>query len=130
MAEELSKWPPSEEAVYRYIKPTGADIALVKGNTKETLKEYTAGADFYYIDGGHSEETINNDWHYVSEAMHKDSVALFDDYYKGGPEGMGCNRLVDGLDPEVWKVEILPHETEAKYNDEGLFIRMVKVTHA
>ncbi|MHC4744882.1 MAG: class I SAM-dependent methyltransferase [Planctomycetota bacterium] len=130
MVSEMSKWPPRKSTVEQYLKPTGADIRLHKGNTRETLKMHTPCADFYYIDGGHSEETIASDWDYVSQALPDHGVAIFDDYYDEGPEGMGCNRLVDGLNPDEWQVTILPHKTEAQYKDEGLNIRMVKVTHA
>ena len=130
MAKEVSKWSPSLKAVGTLMKPVGAKIELIAGNTKITLNNHTPSADFYFIDGGHSEETIANDWKCVSESMKKDSVVIFDDYYLNKDDA-GCKRLVDSLDPKKWDVEILPHKTEAQYADKGLLeIAMVKVKYA
>ena len=54
--------------------PTAA-ITLVRGNTRETLKPISA--DFVYIDGGHSIETIQGDY----DALKSSPVIVFDDFY-------------------------------------------------
>lgn len=76
----------------------GAEIALVKGNTRETLRTITA--DFVFIDGGHSIETIKSDY----EAVKHSSVIVFDDFYSPLPDGqmpdiqkIGCNLIVSEL---------------------------------
>jgi hypothetical protein len=82
-------------------KNPGFTFGLVPGNTNETLKGLALLADFVYIDGGHSVETIANDY-----AAFKDCpLVVFDDYYLGLDEEtldkVGANRIVDGLLPEI-----------------------------
>ena len=51
---------------------------LNKGNTKDTLKKTRLDdVDFAYIDGGHSYETVSNDYNYLSDVP----VVVFDDFY-------------------------------------------------
>ncbi len=77
----------------------GFTFELVKGNTRETLKQ-PRFADFAYIDGGHSVETIRGDY----EALKQCPVILFDDYYVADKKGrcpnlqkLGCNEVVKNL---------------------------------
>jgi hypothetical protein len=129
MISEFSKVPPPVDIVRRRIDATGADIRLWAGETKDTLVNIP-DADMYFIDGGHSEETIANDWKHVSETMKNHAVVIFDDYYfEGKPDGMGCNSLVDNLSP-MWEVEKLPFMSEVLYDEKPLGIGMVKVTYA
>ncbi|MGD1805082.1 class I SAM-dependent methyltransferase [Dapis sp. BLCC M126] len=81
----------------------GFTFELVKGNTRETLKQLRV-ADFAFIDGGHSIETIRNDY----EGLKNCPVILFDDYYVADSQGkcpelekFGCNNLVDNLPHKV-----------------------------
>lgn len=85
--EELSfrgKLPPKMEDVRKVLETeTKAEITLIKGNTRKTLKQSVKSLpkmDFIYIDGGHTIETTRNDWQYSSKLMHKDTVVYFDDY--------------------------------------------------
>ena len=135
--KEFSKEGYPMKTVEQRLKPTGAHIWLHQGVTSETLQtDYLrhkeranlAGStsfDIYFIDGGHSYETIANDWNWVAGNMDKDSVVIFDDYCTDGPEHYGCKPLVDSLGAE-YKVEILPVVTEAANGK----IQMVKVTRA
>jgi SAM-dependent methyltransferase len=75
-----------------------AEVALVKGNTKETLNYVVA--DLAFIDGGHSLETIEHDY----EALKHCGVIIFDDHYGPDEDGkmpnihkMGCNKIVEKL---------------------------------
>lgn len=87
-------------AVEGHIKdacPT-ADIHLIKGNTRNTLTK--VAADFCFIDGGHSLETIASD----HERCSASSVIIHDDYYIPDTDGnvpdinlYGCNKLVSEL---------------------------------
>lgn len=110
---EFSKRPPSYQEVLHRLQRTGADIRLVRGNTRETLPrsgELLRGADFVFIDGGHSIETIAADWSSVRQAMGPETTVIFDDYYPGaGPElaGLGCQGLIDELDRSRYSVEVL-----------------------
>jgi len=92
----------------------GFSFGLVKGNTRETLKEKHLVADFVYIDGGHSVETIRSDYAAVKDSP----VVVFDDYYKPDAEGkgadlakFGANELIDGIrwsDHDYLEAEVLP----------------------
>ena len=72
---------------------------LHKGNTRETLTHHVA--DFVFIDGGHSVDTIQNDYWAASAS----TVVVFDDYYRPNVDGecpdiakFGANETVDSLD--------------------------------
>ena len=73
-------------------------VNLVKGNTRETLKNVRA--DFVFLDGGHSIETIESDYNAVKGS----GVIVFDDYYVADEEGrcpdiykVGCNKLLSNI---------------------------------
>ncbi len=75
-----------------------AEVLLIKGNTRETLNNISA--DFCFIDGGHSLETIQNDFIKCKES----TVIIFDDYYINDKDGncpdlelYGCNKLLESL---------------------------------
>lgn len=72
---------------------------LIKGDTRETLEKAPKEIDLAFIDGGHSLETIRNDY----EALKHAKVIVFDDYYVDGPdiEKFGCNKLVKDLPDRV-----------------------------
>lgn len=76
---------------------------LIKGNTRQTLKHQAV--DFAYIDGGHSVQTIENDY----EAVKNSKVIVFDDYYLKDEEGRipdvskyGANQIVDRIGAGVY----------------------------
>jgi hypothetical protein len=76
-----------------------AVIKLVKGNTRQTLTKKVK-ADLAYIDGGHSVETIENDFAACSDCP----VIILDDYYFDlipdadvNLNQHGCNQLIDRL---------------------------------
>lgn len=124
LRRELSKGGWDKEVVQRRLEATGAGVELIEGYTTETL-DCIMPAELYFIDGGHSESTIENDADYVLGGMEDTSVAVFDDYYHAGkPEGMGCNKVIDGLDPNEFYVTHLPARTIA---NDGREIGMVKV---
>lgn len=130
LVDEHSKqgWPWM--VVKKRVDATGAKNALISGNTRDTLYKgfgRLQNADLYFIDGGHSEKTIQHDWDQIAPNMGAHSVAVFDDYYHGDhPVGMGCNALVDKLPRDMWRVNHLPVITDAN----GLMIGMVEVCRA
>lgn len=72
-----------------------AEVNLIKGDTRATLRSITA--DLAFIDGGHSLETIRHDY----EALKHSRVVVFDDYYTRDENGempditkFGCNELL------------------------------------
>lgn len=125
---EFSKWPPSKVLVEKRLSATDAAFSLYIGDTNRITDVYSQPG-MYFIDGGHSEKTIAGDWLFAENAVVVDgAIAVFDDYYHANkPTGMGCNKVVDNLDPVLYKVEHLPARTQG---ENGLIIGMVKVTRA
>ena len=125
---ELSKTPPRASLVYRRLAATGARVHLITGNTKDTLPRYRVAADLFFIDGGHSYPTIQHDFEALSPVLYPGAVAVLDDYYSGDfPEGMGCQALVNQLDPALWHVGALPVICHYDKPWGRMGIRMVKV---
>lgn len=99
----------------------GFDFDLIKGDTKKTLKDvaqwpdFPSGIDLAFIDGGHSLETIQNDF----EALKGSKVVILDDYYEvedGHPdiEKFGCNKLVSSFAQNGMDHLILPNKDPVK----------------
>ena len=99
------------EEVKRLIEAeTKATAYIHKGDTNKTLPEYIKMLpmmDFIYIDGGHSIDTIENDWKYCEEVFGYDGVVFFDDYFPEMPF-IGCKVTVDKIDRTEFIVEVLP----------------------
>lgn len=99
--EELNVKPHySVQQVEGFIKQNipYAEINLIKGNTRQTLKPVVA--DLCFIDGGHSIQTIANDF----EKCKGSTVVILDDFYTPDEDGRipdlnlyGCNQLVSDL---------------------------------
>jgi hypothetical protein len=125
---ELSKYGCPQKVVEKRLEATGAKIELVAGDTFETI-DLMKTYDFYFIDGGHSEDTIDNDGSRVTSYIDEyGGVAVFDDYYHSGkPDGVGCNKFINELNREVFEVTHLPAHTHAS---DGREIGMVQVKHA
>lgn len=88
----------------------GMKATLIKGDTNETLKEWAENhpetADLVYIDGGHSVETIRNDYNNALKLIKKYGVIVFDDYYHGiDVEKFGANKILEDSGKEF---EVLP----------------------
>ena len=106
-AKEFNVKPHSNyQDVLDKLLDTGAQISLVQGDTNQTLTEVIA--DFVFIDGGHSVETIGADYLKVR----KSPVIVFDDYYTPDENGempdisrLGCNKIVESLSHAVIESE-------------------------
>ena len=86
---------------------------LTRGDTNKTLWEADVAAfDFCFIDGGHSEETIRNDFLWAIENIAEGGTIILDDYYNPRIEGMGCNFIVDAhtLLADEYDAEVLPQK--------------------
>lgn len=108
--KEISKHPPSLSKVEARLQATGAKISLFKGNTNVSLPRACGilpKMDFIYIDGGHSNETIANDWHYSKEVMASHGAVIFDDYWPNRTDA-GCKTTVDGIARGEFAVSIMP----------------------
>jgi hypothetical protein len=76
----------------------GLAYTLIKGNTRNTLHGRDVVADFVFIDGGHSLETIRGDY----QAVKGSNVVVFDDYYEGiDTSKFGCNLLLETMPHRV-----------------------------
>jgi hypothetical protein len=130
---EFSKRPPSYDEVQRRLRGTGADIQLVPGNTRVTLPQSAgllAEADFVFIDGGHSVETITSDLNAVIGAVRPGIPIILDDYYVDpGPElaGLGCQTVIDGVDRTRYDVTVLDPMDVIEREAGPLKIRMALV---
>jgi len=106
---EYSKMPSTLDMVRKKLEQTKVSINLFKGYTKKTLpavvKELPV-MDLIVIDGGHTIETIENDWRYVQQLMDKKTVVLFDDYYNWSY--VGAKHTIQHLNTDDYHVEILP----------------------
>lgn len=82
-------------------------VHLYQGFTHKTLWENLPGLpkmDFIFIDGGHSFETVENDWRACKELMSEDTVVVFDDYYQFE---YGPRIVIDNLDTVLYDIEFL-----------------------
>jgi hypothetical protein len=129
---ELSKRPPSQAdveaglrrfqwriSILSALRPwhrRNFDFTLHQGYTRDTLPAFREAhpgfqAEFIFIDGGHSIETITNDWENCSQVVSSDGFIFLDDYYGNAElaERFGCNKLIAGLRGDAaWEVTILP----------------------
>ena len=131
--KEFSKMPPSMEAVKRKLESTGAKIQLFRGFTKDTMPKVISTLptmDLVFIDGGHSIDTIENDWYYAQQVMGDNTIAIFDDYWSGdweNREDLGCRSLIEVLDEYKFDVKILPRQDKFKKDWGVLKINFVQV---
>lgn len=112
IAEEFSpRYTPAISDIEAKIKQqTKAKVSLFKGNTKKTLPaviDSLPKMDFIYIDGGHTIETIRNDWEYASKLIKKNTVVFFDDYCEEMPF-IGPKFLVSELDKSKYTAQVMP----------------------
>lgn len=107
MAEMNVKPHHKQDAVYERLGNEGIEGVLFKGNTRKTLPEVVESfgenlADFAFIDGGHSVETIQSDWENVRKLVKPGKCIIFDDCYENMPEGFdynkyGANKVIIGI---------------------------------
>jgi predicted O-methyltransferase YrrM len=97
----------SRDEVSKKLGNGGLPNRLYRGDSKEQLRlyveEYGPGsADFIYIDGGHSVETIKADLEASLVAIKKGGVIVMDDYYTDMPkeelERFGAQAVLDGIE--------------------------------
>ncbi len=107
---EKSKWPPTQKEAYDKLSATGASIHLFQGDTIKVLPEVVSKLpkmDFIFIDGGHSLETIANDWYWSSQLMDNKTVVVFDDYWLDRTDA-GCKVTIDSIDRSKYHVVLWP----------------------
>lgn len=127
---ELSKVAYPKEVVWRRMQASGADIELIEGETYDTLNtKIRLMTDLIFVDGGHSEDTIEHDGNAALDILeyNRKATVVFDDYYhEGQPDGMGCNKFIDSLGPQY----IVAHLPARTRSDDGRLIGMVQVKRA
>ena len=86
-AHEIPKTPkPIAEVERMLLKMTGIGrnrLHLVIGPTAKTLPETVPNLpdmDVIFIDGGHSEKTVREDWEWCRQLIHPGTRCFFDDY--------------------------------------------------
>ncbi len=126
---------PGIEEVQEKLNATGAKITLVKGDTNVTLQETSLPVmDFVFIDGGHSLQTIQNDWDNVQKVMGLHTVVIFDDYYQNDKKGYsdenGCKTLIHSLDTDKFSIEIMSNTDTFKKPWGIVSISLVRVTRS
>jgi predicted O-methyltransferase YrrM len=112
---ELAKHPHSMSDMQKKLDKTGAKITLIKGDTNKTLPEAAKSLpkmDLIFIDGGHSLETINNDWLYSEKMLADNGAIIFDDYWNR--TDAGCKPLIDALDRNKYDITIIPTKDRHK----------------
>jgi Methyltransferase domain len=133
LQKELSKRPPAFEEVQRLLAATGANIRLFRGNTRITLPaavDALSEGELFFIDGGHSIETIRSDWTAISRALRPEATVIFDDYYMNDPSevpGLGCQTIVDALDRTKYEVTLLDPVDHAPKSWGVLKVRFARV---
>lgn len=135
LRKELSKKPLTKSDIKKKLKKI-CHVKLFKGFTNKTLKEFSKKkikVDFIFIDGGHSLETIKNDWKYSKLLMHKKTIVIFDDYYcnnKNLSKKFGCNFLYDKLkNSDEYLAKLLPFTDTFVENNSTKKIKMIKLTN-
>ena len=126
--KEVAIQPSPFEEVKNKLEKTGAKIHLYKGYTNETLPRVIGELpemDFIYIDGGHSIETIKNDWEYTQKVMGEETIVIFDDYWNR--DDVGCKKIIEDMDKSKFNVEILPVQDRFKKDWGLLKINFAKV---
>jgi hypothetical protein len=129
--KEVSKQPLTMEEIQAQLETTGADIHLFKGDTTHVLPEVweqLPKMDLIFIDGGHSIETIRNDWIYSSKLLSPSGVIIFDDYWHNRTD-VGAKVVADAIDRTKYEVELMPVVDKFTNPEFGpLTIQLVKVS--
>jgi hypothetical protein len=81
--------------------------------------------DLIFIDGGHSIETISNDWTYARKLMHDHTLVIFDDYWNR--DDAGAKPIIERIDVTKYDVQVLPIQDRFKKEWGTLIINFVSV---
>ena len=137
LKKEFSKQPLSRDQIFEKVSRTGVAPEIHAGYSQDTLPKFVEEMkgkeplDFIFIDGGHAIDTITSDWDNMKQLMGNSTTVVFDDYYfNDEPEmdGFGCQTLIDGLDREVYNVEVMEPTNHFKKDWGTLNVAMAKVS--
>lgn len=127
-AEHNAKRVQTIKSVQATLNENGVKYKLHQGFSRDTIPAFTPDrpVDFIYIDGGHSVDTIRDDWNNCQRLIHDDTVIIFDDYYHHRDD-VGCNQVVDSIDRDQYKVEFIGEIDRTKAGQLIQFVKVVKV---
>ncbi len=122
LKNEASKKPMSFAKIKKLLEGHKKSF-LYKGFTNKTLKKFKKEKkkiDFIFIDGGHSVETIKDDYINSTKSASKKSIIVFDDYYN--PDlidisRFGSNKMYNQLKKHSYYPKFLPFKD--KYYENG-----------
>ena len=129
LEKEAAKQPITRQETLEKLGKTKCKITLFKGFTRKSLPQNInklPKMDLIFIDGGHSIQTIQNDWLFSQKLMHQDSIVVFDDYWNR--DKAGCKTVIRDIDRSKYRVEILPITDWFLKPDGILKINMVMVS--
>lgn len=105
------------------LKLVGSQAELIQGDTRVTLQAFVnrgIKADFVFIDGGHSVETITSDFYWISKILNPKAVVVFDDFYEPEVPGFGCNTIIEKISHTL---------LDGDKQVDGTMVRLVKYVH-
>ena len=73
--------PYNIKSVNKLLRKFEKNINIIKGNSKDVLKEINLdGIDYVFLDGGHKYETVKNDLENLTQIVNNKGTILCDDY--------------------------------------------------
>ena len=73
--------PYSLESVEKLLRKFKDNIKIIKGDSKDILKDINVGEfDYVFLDGGHKYETVQNDLKNLIQVINNNGIILCDDY--------------------------------------------------
>lgn len=127
-SEEFALIPPTLNTVKHKLEKTKVSIHLYKGYTKDVFPKVISELpkmDLVFIDGGHSIETIENDWKYTQEVINEGTVVIFDDYWNR--DDAGCKKIVENIDRTKFELKVLPIQDKFNQVCGVLTVNLVQV---
>lgn len=106
------------DEVTQKLRDAKMQFALIKGDTRKTCEHYIKtyqknSADFIYIDGGHSVETIKSDLDFARIAIKAGCPIVLDDYYTEMSEAelakYGCQAVLKDIEHSVLPIKDSVH---------------------
>lgn len=131
---EISLYPQSLLNIQKKLSTfKNVTVELIQGDSINVLPRIPNSKtfDIIHIDGGHSYNTVLQDWLNVSKLMNHSTAVFFDDYAnsRGTTKGgFGVNEVVDRIDSEMYEVKLSLNRDFFWKNYGLLILRMVKVT--
>ena len=131
---EISLYPQSLLNIQKKLSTfKNVTVELIQGDSINVLPRIPNSKtfDIIHIDGGHSYNTVLQDWLNVSKLMNHSTAVFFDDYanLRGTTKGgFGVNEVVDRIDSKMYEVKLSLNRDFFWKNYGLLILRMVKVT--